>query len=344
MIYGHGDDLYRYEGLVKANFSSNIYQHADLEALKRHLAGRLDIIGNYPEPAPLSLEKAIADEQGVSEDEVTVTNGATEAIYIIAAAIARRYGADGATNIIRRPTFSEYADACRANGLRVVYGDGLCAGRKVHWTCNPNNPTGSVVPASGLLRTADGNTDDLFVVDQSYEHYTTEPAIADREAASRGNVILLHSMTKRFCVPGLRLGYAVANRETSQRLKSLRHPWSVNALAIEAGLFLIGNKMSVIPALDGYLAEARRLRAGLESINGVNVLDTATNFMLASISGGDAAQLKEFLAVRHGLLIRDASNFNGLDKSYFRVAAQSPEENDMLVAAIKEFVSTSNDI
>ena len=84
MIYGHGDDLYRYEGLVKANFSSNIYQNADLEALKRHLAGRLDIIGNYPEPAPLSLEKAIADEQGVSEDEVTVTNGATEAIYIIA--------------------------------------------------------------------------------------------------------------------------------------------------------------------------------------------------------------------------------------------------------------------
>ena len=61
MIYGHGDDLYRYEGLVKANFSSNIYQHADLEALKRHLAGRLDIIGNYPEPAPLSLEKAIAE-------------------------------------------------------------------------------------------------------------------------------------------------------------------------------------------------------------------------------------------------------------------------------------------
>ena len=339
MIYGHGDDLYKYEGLVKANFSSNIYQNADLGPLKKHLAMRLDVVGNYPEPAPLSLEKAIAGEQGVSEEEVTVTNGATEAIYIIAAGIARRYGTDGAVNIIQRPTFSEYADACRMNGLSIANDGNLATGRKVYWTCNPNNPTGSVTPASELLGMADSRPDDLFVIDQSYEHYTLEPMIADRDAVSRNNIILLHSMTKRFCVPGLRLGYAIANRGLSRRLKRLRHPWSVNALAIEAGLFMINNRLSVIPAIDGYLNETRRLRNGLDSIDEVSVLDTKTNFMLASISVGDATKLKEFLAVRHGLLIRDASNFNGLDKSYFRVAAQGVAEDDMLVAAVKDFIA-----
>ena len=70
MIYGHGDDLYRYGGRVRTNFSSNICQNADLGALKRHLAARLDVIGNYPEPAPLSLEKALAGEQGVDKSAV----------------------------------------------------------------------------------------------------------------------------------------------------------------------------------------------------------------------------------------------------------------------------------
>lgn len=58
MINGHGDDLYKYNVEVKSNFSSNIYSHADLNGLKRHLACSMDVISSYPEPEPYSLEKA----------------------------------------------------------------------------------------------------------------------------------------------------------------------------------------------------------------------------------------------------------------------------------------------
>lgn len=341
MIYGHGDDLYKYEGLVKANFSSNIYQSADLSLLKAHLASRLDLIGNYPEPAPQSLERAIAAEQGISDSEVTVTNGATEAIYTIAENNVRQYGTNGFTNIISRPTFSEYADACRAYGSGIACDSRHATGHRVHWLCNPNNPTGSVIPAKQLLDTADAHPGDLFIIDQSYEHYTLEPAIADREAVCRHNIILLHSMTKRFCVPGLRLGYAVANSETTARLKRLRRPWSVNSLAIEAGLFLIGNNINLMPDTGAYLAEAQRLRQGLLSVSGVSVAPTHTNFMLACIKGHTAASLKEYLVTRHGLLIRDASNFEGLSPSHFRVAAQGRQADDMLVEAIREFAASA---
>lgn len=342
MIYGHGDDLYRYKDMVRANFSSNIYQKADMTALKKHLADRLDLIANYPEPAPLSLERALADEAGVSTENVTVTAGATESIYLIAQDNVRRLGSGGFTNVIMQPTFSEYADACRLSGSPVVSNPAEAAGRRVNWMCNPNNPTGSVIPARDLLRMADERPDELFIIDQSYEHYTHEPAVSDAEAARRPNMILLHSMTKRFCVPGLRLGYAVACGETARRLKGLRHPWSVNALAIEAGLFMIGSKAEVIPALDGYLGEAQRLRRCLCGIEGISVSKTFTNFMLARIKGHTAARLKEYLVKRHGLLIRDASNFDGLDGSYFRVAAQDREADDALVAGIREFVDTHN--
>ena len=308
MIYGHGDDLYKYKGLVKANFSTNIYQKADLSILKKYLAGRLNAICNYPEPAPLSLEKALACEQGISEDEVTVTNGATEAIYIIAENNARKYGNDGFTNVIKQPTFSEYADACRMSGSRTVSDKEHTTGRKVYWLCNPNNPTGRVLPSKTLLDMADNNPDVLFVIDQSYEHYT--------------------------------LGYAVANGRLSDELKRLRHPWSVNALAIEAGMFLISNRMNFMPDLDSYLEEAQRLNDRLSDISDVSVNDTQTNFMLAKIEGHTAAELKDFLVTKYGLLIRDASNFEGLTASHFRVAAQDKQADDELVAAIKTFTES----
>ena len=107
MIEGHGDDIYRYDDLVKMNFSSNIFQHADHTALKEHLAEHLDLINNYPSPRPCELEKLIAEKEGIPPEAVMVTNGSTEAIYLI----AQRF--HHSASIIPQPTYNEYADACR---------------------------------------------------------------------------------------------------------------------------------------------------------------------------------------------------------------------------------------
>ena len=69
------------------------------------------------------------------------------------------------------------------------------------------------------------------------------------------------------------------------------------------------------------------------------VMDTFTNYMLVNIDWATSLELKNWLIANHGMLIRDASNFHGLDVHCFRVAAQSPEEDDALLAAIKEFRS-----
>lgn len=343
MTDGHGDDLYRYEGLVRHNFSSNIYAHADLRALKAHLSGHLDLIGRYPEPEPRQLERLIAVEGGTDAANVMCTNGATEAIYLVARCFGTGTRERRCVNVISRPTFSEYADACRAAGCDVVSdGDASCC-RKVRWICNPNNPDGTVTDKGRILELADRCREDLFVIDQSYEHYTLRPMIADSEAARRPNIILIHSMTKRFCVPGLRIGYIAANCKLADKLKALRAPWSVNALAIEAGCYLVRSKFTAIPDVRAYMEEAQRLRRNLESIEGIDVLPTQTNFMLASIKGHEASRMKEFLVKRHGILVRDASNFDGLDASFFRVAAQGREEDDLLVEGIKDYIKHPDD-
>ena len=323
MIEGHGDDLYRYNN-IKMNFSSNIYNGTDLSALEAYLRTRLDVVRSYPEPSAASLEQMIARECGISPDEVLVTSGAVDAIYLIAQA----YRHEGSCHIVQ-PTFREYEDACRVFGYQEREDGALC------WLCNPNNPTGDVLTAEEVLALAGHHR--LLIVDQSYEDYTMAPLLNPADVVSRDDIILLHSMTKRYAVPGLRLGYVTASARVISYLREQYRPWAINALSLEAGKWLVEQGKTAIPDLTSYLAETQRLRSMLNEIDGIETLDTQTNFFLCTIRQATAAQLKEYLAREHGILIRDASNFTGLTPHHFRIATQSPAENDALVAAIRNY-------
>ncbi len=325
MIEGHGDDLHRYSG-IQMNFSSNIYARADLSRLEEYLCSRMQVIRSYPEPSASSLERLIARQHGISPDCVLVTSGAVDAIYLI----AQTYRHWGTCHVVQ-PTFSEYADACRTFGYRVV-DDGA-----IGWLCNPNNPTGSVLKTDQVLLMAQRHR--LLVVDQSYEDYTLESLLGAADGVGHDNIIVLHSMTKRYAVPGLRLGYVTANAEIISQLRCQYRPWAINALSLEAGKWLIANDFQAIPHLPDYLAETQRLRAELQGIDSIETHDTSTNFFLCSVASTTATQLKESLAREHGILIRDASNFVGLSPHHFRIATQSPAENEALVRAIIQILN-----
>ena len=335
MIYGHGDDTYRYGEKVKMNFSSNIYQKADLTELKQYLATRLDAIGNYPEPEPKELEELIAEKLEIPASMVMVTNGANEAIYLI----AQLYR--GWASVIPQPTYTEYADACRMFDHIVSYERtdelNILPEDRIYWICNPDNPTGNVMLKQLLAYVIKKHPRFLHVIDQSYADYTLQPMLKPKELLDCYNVMILHSLSKKYCIPGLRLGYMTASPIIIERLRDIRQPWTVNTLAIEAGKWLIKNDPKVIPDIEGYIAEAQRLRDELQAIDGIMVMDTKTHYMLVNIDWTTSLELKNWLIENHGILIRDASNFHGLDTHCFRVAAQSPEENNALINAIKEF-------
>lgn len=345
MIKGHGDDAYHFERPMVANFSSNVYSHVDMEPLKEHLRQRLDSVGHYPEPEPYTLERALAGRLGIHAASVCVTNGATEAIYLTAHAF------QNARSTIFGPTFSEYADACRLYGSEPGAGwypmsehfsasetDTRGAGRAMIWLCNPNNPTGGIIPKKTLVKAIKENPETVFVIDQSYGFFTKEDLLTAKEAVGFPNVIQIHSMTKRYAVPGLRLGYITANPTLLENIHAVRMPWSVNALAIEAGMYICEHPETGTIDLDALLAETQRLRDALNSILGLTVEPTKTHFFLCHLEKGHAADLKTWLAENHGILIRDASNFEGLDEGHFRIATQTPEENDALVKAIRQYL------
>ena len=326
MINGHGDDIYQYGG-IRCNFSSNISPLIDTSPLRQHLAERLTLINHYPEPDAYSLEVLIAAKHGISPNEVLVTSGATDAIYLIAQTLRSER-----TFAVKRPTFSEYADACRMYGYEEAPKGGA-----VRWLCNPNNPTGE-------LRTTDtvkvlSRRHHWLIIDQSYEDYTWAPLLSAQTAIDMQNVIVIHSMTKRFAIPGLRLGYIIAPSAVTRRLRANYRPWAVNALAMEAGHWLLEHEEPYYrEEMKLLLAQTRYLHERLRNIFGIHVYPTSTNFMLCSIQQSTAAELKEYLLAHHGFLIRDASNFEGLKDCHFRIATQLPEFNAELVEAIKTFV------
>ncbi|NCC10259.1 MAG: pyridoxal phosphate-dependent class II aminotransferase [Bacteroidia bacterium] len=335
MINGHGDDMHGCGVPIVSNFSSNVFAQLDNGALKRYLAEHLDFIDVYPQPEAESLRQALADKMELTADEVCVTNGATEAIYLIAQAHA------GVRSAVLMPTFSEYADACvlHRHRLTVLYDlKEMPEETQLCWLCNPNNPTGTVVEKTTLKAFIEAHPQTCFLVDQSYEWFTEQPLFTAREAADMPNLLLLHSMTKQFKIAGIRLGYLTGSAALIETIRRQRMPWSVNNLAIVAGHFLLGQDNGL--DLSAYLKETQRFRAGLEALGVLTVWPTETHILLCQLRFGKASALKTYLAHEHGILIRDASNFQGLNDSFFRVATQTAEENDQLIKAIAQWIAS----
>lgn len=336
MIDGHGDDIFRFGDKIKINFSTNIPQSVNHSGLLTHLAKAGAVFKNYPEPEPGSVEQKLAIFHDVDAENVIVTNGATEAIYLLAHAYR-----EGKSAIII-PTFREYQDACLVYKQPMQFITSIDEIEDSHsmvWLCNPNNPTGQVYDRERLLTAFDNHRSTVFIVDQAYAAYSVKDVLSIADIMIRDNVVILHSLTKQFVVPGLRIGYAIGPAKILNRLRSLRMPWSVNSIAIESAHYLLDNSSSYFFDAMSLHNQANILCDEMRGL-GMVVNDTDCNFLLARLTYGTAAQLKSWLIEHYGILIRDASNFEGLTARYIRVAAQTSQENSTLIKALKEWISS----
>ena len=345
MIRGHGDDGYRYGLPVRANFSSNAWYGADLQGLYAHLAAAMPSLVNYPEPDSAQLGAEMSAAMSIPAECLCMTAGATEAFYLIALAFRSRRSA------IAVPSFREYEDACTLHDHQIDFfpaassaweaslrdGNSPIAHADLVWLCNPNNPDGQIIPRAMLTALIDRHPQRLFIIDQSYAAFTDKPVLQVAEAIERPNVILVGSLTKQYGIAGLRLGWFAASTPLVQKVARGKIPWSVNRLADEAGHYLLAHRDEFSLDCKALLAETSRLASAVEATGVARVLPSNCHFFAALLNYGDAPALKQYLVERHGLLIRDASNFRGYDTRHIRIATQRPEENEWLINALREW-------
>jgi histidinol-phosphate aminotransferase len=295
----------------------------------------------YPDREALALRRALARRLGVPSERILAGNGTVELMWLAALAFLR----PGDRVLVVGPTFGEYARVAALMGAQVkswsarpeldfaVEVDEVARSLRdvqprLAFLCNPNNPTGTVIPLEAVDAWAQAHPQALFVVDEAYLAFASGLRSALTTAAC--NVLVLRSMTKDYALAGLRLGYAVGHEDAIAALARVRPPWSVNALAQAAGLAALDDEEHLQRSL-GELAWAKEaLVAGLVEL-GLPPLPSALHFFLVQV--GDGAAFRRAL-LRWGILVRDCSSF-GLP-AYVRIATRRPEENTRLLAAICE--------
>ena len=331
MIEGHGDDAYKYKA-IKINFSSNVYNHVDHSGLHQHLFQQMESIRTYPEPEPYSLEKVLAERFHLSSEEVCVTNGATEAIYLIAQTFRNQISA------ILMPTFSEYADACRLHGHKVVpiYNLNRLPDRgRLIWLCNPNNPTGILINdrlLERIIKECDRNGVRIFL-DECFLDFTgkeDELSYVKNILRYRG-LFVLKAFTKMYAIPGIRLGYGITyDKELIDKMYDAGQPWNVSVLAQNAGIAALDEDKFAADTVSLISKEREFICTNFQKMN-IKYWESDANYIFFMHKKG----LKEELLNR-GILIRDCSNYKNLTDGYYRIAIKSHKDNVKLIDALAD--------
>jgi threonine-phosphate decarboxylase len=206
--------------------------------------------------------------------------------------------------------------------------------------CNPNNPTGTLLSRSDLdviLEALPPTA--LLVMDEAFIDFVAdhrELTLVPR-AVRDPRLLVLGSLTKFFALPGLRLGYLAGTPERLRQLAAFLPPWNINSLAQAAGVAALKDQAFIQQSRD-YLVKARQqLFAALRLIPGLNPLPPTANFIFCRLAPElpNAPQMVALLG-RRGFLLRDCSNYRGLDDRCLRLAVRRLRDNQALVAALQE--------
>jgi threonine-phosphate decarboxylase len=335
MLQGHGDDAYRYKQEIIADFSTNVWYGGEPAGLKEHLFQQWQVLNKYPEVLAESLAQKISQHHQLDASRVLITNGTTESIYLIAQAWQNE------TTTIAIPSFAEYEDACQMHRhqLQFVHQDDIHPNMQVEkglfFICNPNNPTGHVFPQLEALVKAHPQT--IFVIDEAFIEFTVSVHSLIALIDTCDNFIILRSLTKAYAIPGLRLGYIVAHPRLINKLLLCKTPWSVNAFAIAAGHYIFDHMSSLQLPLAQIFSHKEQFVQQLQQLS-LTINKSHTHYLLAQLPVGKAKPLKEYLVSHHGLLIRDASNFRGLNEQHIRMVTLPTDKNQLLIDALQEWI------
>jgi threonine-phosphate decarboxylase len=360
MIKGHGGNIYdlaRRIGCSPADIvdlSSNVNPLGPPPGLCDYLCRHVDAIASLPEVDNRGIIRDYAGTLGVSPDRLIAGNGTTQFIHTLPAVLKMK------KVLIVGPTYSDYADACRFHG--VPFDFHLCreeqefqpdidtlqenlAGVDAVFICNPNNPTGALVPAERLKQLCLRNPNVRFIVDESYLPFVSRGEKESLAGGGMENLLVLLSISKIYRIPGLRVGFLVASPGVIAAFAEFIWPWSVNSLGQAAVRFL----SRAGPALDGFVADTRRhlsrqrqeLKERLQSIPGLKLYPSTASFMLIRLPEGLSAPQVWSRLAEEGILIRDCSNFQGLSDRFIRICPKTSETGQRLAECLAELAAQS---
>ena len=363
----HGGNIFQFaheqriEPYEVVDFSANINPLGPSQRGLDALNAQLRYISHYPDATNDDVLNAIADTYGMDKHQIIVGNGAAELLY----AICRLPGYTGA--FVPAPGFSEYKEALEASKIPVrdifyrpreddngkpyfevpylaleTFAAELKGqdGRIIVFLGNPNNPDGTLLDKDHIRTVAsmlkDANS--LLVIDESFIDFVGNDPLQDNEHSMRSlvnefdNIIVVHSFTKFYAVPGLRIGAAFTNKTLITQLQQYIPSWSVNTLA-QAYTKAALNDVDYIKRTKQELnEEIAFMYNALDAIEGITVYPPSANFILFQVNqeGITANYINEELK-KYNMIVRNCDSYVGLTNHWVRIAIKDHDTNIKLV-------------
>lgn len=342
----HGGDVYSVPGPI-LDFSANINPLGIPDGVKKAVVASVENCLHYPDPLCRKLRCALSEREGVLPDQIVFGNGAADLIFRLVQAVRP------ARAVVPEPTFSEYEFALQASGCAVEHHmlcreegfsvteqllERLVPGVDLLFLCNPNNPTGKIIPPTLLLRLISRCQERgiRVVLDECFQDFLEQPHMYTLvpRLEEFPHVVILKAFTKIYAIPGLRLGYALsADPILVHEIERCGQSWSVSVPAQAAGLAALRETEYLRRTAELIPSERKRMIRKLRHL-GMETADSEANYVFFRTP---CPGLGEALAQK-GILIRSCANYPGLDERDFRAAVRLPEENGKLLQEIQNWL------
>lgn len=337
----HGGDIYRNQ--IRLDFSVNTNPLGMPDPVKEALHQAVEEAENYPDIRAQALSAAVTEQLQVRKEQLVFGNGASELFHAVLHAIKP------SKILIPVPSFLGYEEAAKAIDCEVIFYemkkeenfcltdcilDVLDENISLVFLANPNNPVGNLVEPELICQIAEKcrQCDITLVLDECFMELTGKEQTYSflKRLDEFPNVVVIRAFTKLYAIPGVRLGYLVCEQNLAEKIRLQLPEWNLSVFAQRAGVAAIKEQEYIVRAAVCIQTQRQFLLEELQAA-GCSVFDSDADYLLFY----SEMPLYE-LFLQRGILIRDCSNFRGLQRGYYRIAVKSEEQNRMFAEVLRE--------
>ena len=297
-------------------------------------------LARYPDSNGFDLKGAISRRYAVPTEWVTLGNGSNDILEMAAHAVL----APGLSAIYAQHSFAVYALATQETGARAIVVPAKNLGHdldamlaaiapdtRMVFIANPNNPTGTFLPASAIeafLAKVPGHV--VVVLDEAYNEYLAPQLRFDSTVWLRKypNLLISRTFSKAYGLAGLRVGFGLSHPELTDLLNRIRQPFNVNSMAQAAAVAALSDEEFLARSYEVNRQGLQRLQSAFDAM-GLTYVPSYGNFVLVKV--GNAPAVYESL-LRQSVIVRPVGGY-GLPE-WLRVSIGLPQENEAFLTAL----------
>ena len=306
-------------------------------------------LNRYPDRDAVKLRTELANfvnndaKTDLTFENIWPANGSNEVMH----QIFQLFGGPGKLAVGFAPTYSMYPDYCRDTFTEYktvnrnedftidqeIIDQALAIKPDIILLASPNNPTGTILDEH-LVTYLLGKFNGMVIVDEAYAEFR-QPEMPTSIPLVNNNphLIVTRTMSKAFSCAGLRLGYAIANKEVIDALQIVRLPYHLSSVTQAVAIAALAHSSELLSQVDLLRQERNHLASWLAD-QGFVVAPSGANFILFGIFT-DRDQVFNGL-LKQGVLIRQTG-----PAGWLRVSIGTPQENELFRTALSSLELTN---